>query len=254
MNKKTKVLIGFLLIIILIGLIFGISTIVRFCKLQSILNKVNENVEKNNYYMKTTITNKGITQITETYYKEGVGKFISADDTYIWFDGTNAYSIDEEKQVAIILNSNEVIGVINNESFASLYPGYTDSFLERLMLAGDFSNKFKTDYHNGKKCTIITIKGDEYTKTFWITKDMQNLVKAEINFSNGDNFEYKYDLMFHSTQTRDIKLPDISEYKVIEASTGESIETNILDNNIKLDVQNVVVENIITDTSSVPIG
>lgn len=254
MNKKTKVLIGFGIIILLIGLIFGITTIVRFCKLQSILNAVKENVDKNNFYMKTTIINKGISQITETYYKEGVGKFVSEDGTYIWFDGTNAYSIDEENKTAVILNSNEIIGVVNNESFASLYPGYTDGFLKRLFIAGDFSNKFKTDYHNGKKCTIITIKEDEYTKTFWITKDFKNLVKAEINFSNGDSFEYKYDLMFHSTQVRDVKLPDITEYKVIDSSTGKNIETNILDNDIKLDVQNVVVENVITDTSNVPIG
>lgn len=254
MNKKTKVLIGLLTIILLIGLIFGIATIVRFCKLQSILSVVKENVGKNNFYMKTTITNKGITQITETYYKEGVGKFVSDDGTYIWFDGTNAYSIDEENKIAVVLNSDETIAVINNESFASLYPGYTDGFFKRLFIAGDFLNKIKTDYHNGKKCTIITIKNEEYTKTFWITKDMKQLVKAEINFSNGDIYEYKYDLMFHSTQIRDIKLPDISEYKVVDASTGENIETNILDNDIKLDVQNVVVENVTTDTLTSPIG
>lgn len=254
MNKKTKVLIGLLAIILLIGLIFGIATIVRFCKLQSILSVVKENVGKNNYYMKTTIINNGVSNITETYYKEGVGKFVSEDGTYIWFDGTNAYSIDEENKIAVILNSNEIIGVVNNESFASLYPGYTDGFLKRLMIAGDFSNKFKTDYHNGKKCTIITIVEKEYTKTFWIEKDMQNLVKAEINFANGDNFEYKYDLMFHSTQVRDIKLPDISEYKVIDGSTGKNVETTILDNDIKLDVQNVVVENVIIDTVDNPIG
>lgn len=253
MNKKTKFLITIFIIILLIGLIFGIATIVRFCKLQNILSVVKENVEKNNFYMKTTITNKGITQITETYYKEGVGKFVSKDGTYIWFDGTNAYSIDEENKIAKILNTNEIVGVINNESFASLYPGYTDGIFKRLFIAGDFSNRFKTDYHNGKKCTIITIKNEGYTKTFWITKDMKNLVKAEINFSNGDIYEYKYDLMFHSTQIRDIKLPDISEYKVVDASTGETIEINVLDNNIKLDAQNVVVENVITDTSTAPI-
>lgn len=254
MSKKIKALTGLIVIIILIGLIFGIATIIRFCKLQNILNTVKENVEKNNFYLKTTIVNNGKTQITETYYKNNVGKFISEDGTYIWFDGTNAYSIDEKNKIAIILNSDEIIGVINNESFASLYPGYTAGFLKRIMIAGDFSNKFKTDYHNGKKCTIITIKENDYTKTFWITKDMKNLVKAELNFSNGDKYEYKYDLMFHLTQMRDIKLPDISEYKVIDSSTGEKIETNILDSDVKLDLQNVVVENIITDTSTVPIG
>ncbi len=254
MSKKTKVLIGLVIVILLIGLIFGVATIVRFCKLQSILNQVKENVGKNNFYMKTTIINDGKSQITETYYKEGVGKFVSGDGTYIWFDGTNAYSIDEKNKTAIILNSNEIIGVINNESFASLYPGYTDGFFKRLMFAGDFSNKIRTDYHNGKKCTVVVITEKDYIKTFWITKDMHNLVKAEINFSNGDNFEYKYDLMFHSTQVRDIKLPDITEYTVIDGSTGKNVETNILDNDMKLEVQNVVVENITTDANTNPIG
>lgn len=254
MSKKTKFLIGFIVVIFLIGLIFGIATIIRFCKLQSILNVVKENVEKNNFYMKTTIINKGVSKVTETYYKDGVGKFVSGDGTYIWFDGTNAYSIDEKNKIAFVLNSDDMIGVVNNESFASLYPGYTDGFLKRLMLAGDLSNKIKTDYHNGEKCTIITITEKEYTKTFWITKDMHILTKSEIKFANGDNYEYKYNLMFHSTQLMDVKLPDISAYTITDSKTGEKIETKILDNNVKLDAQNVVVENVITDTGKNPIG
>lgn len=254
MSKKTKCLIGLIITIILIGLTFGITTIVRFCKLQSILNEVKENVEKNNFYMKTTIINKGASKITETYYKDGVGKFVSGNGTYIWFDGKNAYSIDEKNKKAAVLNLEETIGVINNESFASLYPGYTDGFFKRLMIAGDFSNKIKTDYHNGEKCIIITIKEKEYTKTFWITKDLYKLVKSEIKFTNGDNYEYKYNLMFHSTQTMDIRLPDLTEYTITDSQTGEKIETNILDNNIKLDVQNVVVENVIKENVSNPIG
>lgn len=254
MNKKTKILIGLLIAIILIGLFYGIATIYRFCRLQSIWSSLKENVNKNNFYIKTIITNKGTSRTTETYYKEGVGKFVSEDGTYIWFDGTNAYSIDEENKKAIILNSEETIGVVNRESFASLYPGYTDGFFKRLILAGNFSNKIKTEYHNGKKCTVITIKEKEYEKKIWITKDLHNLIKAEIKFSNGDKYEYKYDLRFHSTQLRDIQLPDISEYTVIDSSTGKSVETNTLDNDIKLETQNIVVENIITNTISTPIG
>lgn len=254
MNKKTKILIGLIITILLIGLIFGIATIYRFCRLQSIWSSLKENVNKNNFYMKTVITNKGASKTTETYYKGGVGKFVSEDGTYIWFDGTNAYSIDEKNKKVIILNSEDIIGVVNSESFASLYPGYTDGFFKRLIMVGDFSNKIKTDYHNGKKCTVITITKKEYEKTYWITKDLYNLVKAEIKFSNGDNYEYKYDLKFHSTQLRDVKLPDISEYTVIDSSTGEEVEKNILDNDIKLETQNVVVENVITNTTSTPIG
>ena len=254
MNKKTKFLISFIVIILLIGLIFGIATIVRLCKLQGILNKVKENVGKNNFYLGTTIVNKGVSKKTETYYKDGVGKFVSGDGTYIWFDGTNTYSIDETNKKAVILNSQETIGVINNESFASLYPGYTDGFFKRLMFAGNFSNKIKTDYHNGEKCIIITISEKGYTKTFWITKDMHILVKSEIKFSNGDIYEYKYNLMFNVIQLRDVKLPDITEYTIIDEKNGEKLETSTLNNNIQLETQNVVVENVITDTVKNPIG
>lgn len=248
MSTKTKVLICLMAIIALIGLIFGIITITRFCKLQSILNKVKENVAKNNFYLKTTIINNGAWKTTETYYREGIGKFVSEDGTYIWFDGTNAYSINEKEKKAVVLDTKQIIGVINRESFASLYPGYTYGFFKRLMISGDLSNKIKIGYHNGKKCTIITITEKKHTKTFWITEDMKNLVKAEIRFTNGDTYEYIYDLSFYSTQVRDIKLPNISEYKVIDSITGKNIETNILDNDIKLETQNVVVENVITDS------
>lgn len=254
MNKKTKILVGIVILILLIGFIFGISTIVKFCKLQSILSKVNENVEKNNFFMRTTIVNKGVSQITETYYRDGVGKFVSNNGTYIWSDGTNAYSIDEINKTAIILDTNETIGVINKESFASLYPGYTDGFFKRLMIAGNVSTKIKTDYHNGKKCTIITVVENEYTKTFWISKEMNNLIKAEIEFANGDIYEYKYDLIFHSTQLIDVRLPDITEYTITNGATGEKVETNTLNNDIKLETQNVVVENVSADTKTTPVG
>ena len=252
MDKKTKTLIGFVILILLIGLIFGILTIIRFFELQKILNKVNDNVEKSNFFMKTTIFNKGTKQITETYYRNGVGKFVSDDGTYIWYDGTNAYSIDESQKIVVVLNTNEIIGVINRESFASLYPGYTGGFLKRIMIAGNLSNKFKTEYYDGMKCTVISITEKEYVKTFWITKDLKKLVKAEMKFSNGDIYEYKYDLIFNSTQAMDLKLPDISQYKVIDSVTGEEIETNLLNNDVKLEVQNVIVENLNINTNSNP--
>ena len=61
MSKKIKFLIILIIVLVIIGLIFGISTIVRFSKLQSIWSRVNENIEKENYYMETTIVNKGVT-------------------------------------------------------------------------------------------------------------------------------------------------------------------------------------------------
>ena len=77
MSKKMKILIALILILIVIGLVFGIGTICRFIKLQSIWSRLDRNIEKDNYYMETTIVNNGISTKTLTYYKEGIGKFVS---------------------------------------------------------------------------------------------------------------------------------------------------------------------------------
>lgn len=77
MSKKMKFLIGLIITLVVIGLIFGILTIYRFYRLQNILSKVKENVEKENFYMETTIINNGVSKKTKSYYKDGVGKFVS---------------------------------------------------------------------------------------------------------------------------------------------------------------------------------
>lgn len=221
MSKKMKFLIGLIIVLVIIGLVFGIATIYRFIRLQSIWSRVDENVEKNNFYMETTIVNDGVSKKTQTYYREGIGKFVSNDGTYIWFDGTEAYSIDETNKTAKVLDKTEDIGVVYKGSFASLYPGYTDGFFERLMFSGNLSNKIKTQFLNGEKCIVIEVNEKEYTRTFWITEKFKDLVQAKIEFSNGDIYEYKYKIEFHTTNLKDVELPDISEYTMIDNSTKE---------------------------------
>lgn len=77
MSKKLKFMIVLIIIIIIIGLVFGIGTICRFIRLKSIWDRLDRNIEKDNYFMETTIINKGVSTKTQTYYKEGIGKFIS---------------------------------------------------------------------------------------------------------------------------------------------------------------------------------
>lgn len=224
MSKKIKFLIILIIVLVIIGLIFGISTIVRFSKLQSIWSRVNENIEKENYYMETTIVNKGVTTKTKTYYKDGIGKFVSQNGTYIWFDGNNAYSVNETEKTMNMLNPEEEIGVVYKESFATLYPGFSYNLFEKIMLAGNLSNVIKTQYFNGQKCIMIEIKEDMYTKTYWITDDFKNLVQAKISFTNGDVYEYKYDIKFHTTKLSDVELPNITDYKITDNATGKTIE------------------------------
>ena len=224
MSKKIKFLIILIIVLVIIGLIFGISTIVRFSKLQSIWSRVNENIEKENYYMETTIVNKGVTTKTKTYYKDGIGKFVSQNGTYIWFDGNNAYSVNETEKTMNMLNPEEEIGVVYKESFATLYPGFSYNLFEKIMLAGNLLNVIKTQYFNGQKCIMIEIKEDMYTKTYWITDDFKNLVQAKITFTNGDVYEYKYDIKFHTTKLSDVELPNITDYKITDNATGKTIE------------------------------
>lgn len=224
MSKKIKFLIILIIVLVIIGLIFGISTIVRFSKLQSIWSRVNENIEKENYYMETTIVNKGVTTKTKTFYKDGIGKFVSQNGTYIWFDGNNAYSVNETEKTMNMLNPEEEIGVVYKESFATLYPGFSYNLFEKIMLAGNLLNVIKTQYFNGQKCIMIEIKEDMYTKTYWITDDFKNLVQAKITFTNGDVYEYKYDIKFHTTKLSDVELPNITDYKITDNATGKTIE------------------------------
>ncbi len=176
------------------------------------------------------------------------------DGSYIWYNGTQAYSINEKEKTAKILNKDADIGIVYKESFASLYPGYSSNFLERLLFAGNFSNKIKTQYYNGEKCTVIEVKSEKYTKTYWITDNFKNLVQAKIEFTNGDVYEYKYDMNFNTTRLKDIELPDISDYTVIDEITGENVETNTLENDVRLNTQNIVVENITNTVPVEPVG
>ena len=224
MSGKVKFIIILIITFVIIGLFFGISTIVRFSKLQPIWSRLEENIKKENYYMETTIVNKGVTTKTTTYYKDGIGKFVSHDGSYIWFDGEKAYSINEANKTMNMLNPNEEIGIVYKESFASLYPGYSYNWFEKMMLAGNLSNKIKTQYFNGQKCIMIEIKEDMYTKTYWITDDFKNLVQAKITFTNGDVYEYKYNIKFHTTKLSDVELPNVSEYTITDSVSGNKIE------------------------------
>ena len=83
MSKKMKFLIIMISLAIIIGLIFGIMAIYRFCVIQSIFKKIDENIEIKNYSLKTTLTNsKGEKTVTQVYYKDGIGKNNASNGVY----------------------------------------------------------------------------------------------------------------------------------------------------------------------------
>ena len=77
MSKKLKVVLILISIIALIGLFSGIRAIRNFVILNTTISKLEENIEKNNYYLKTTMKSGEETTITEVYYNDGVGKNVS---------------------------------------------------------------------------------------------------------------------------------------------------------------------------------
>ena len=231
MNKKFLVLLFLVLILIIVGLVFGIIAIYRFSIIQDISRKINDNIEKDNYHMITTITSEdGTTNTTEAFYRNNVGKLIAGNGIYTWADGEYAYMVDEENKQVYILNiNNENLGLVSYSMFASVVPGYNKTVFDKFMLACNLNNMIKKVKEDDKDCFIIKISNENYIKTVWI--DMINAVpfKAEIEFNNGSKIKYEYSIKFNETRLKDIELPSIDEYTLIDAENNEIIKDNMFE-------------------------
>lgn len=248
MSKKMKILIGILIVLAVIGLIFGVITITRFIVLENILSDVQKNIEKENYNMKTMITNNGVVTTTYSYYRDGIGKFVYNNGIYIWYDGELALQVSEKVNEAILLSTIDgPIAVVGKESFATLYPGYSSNFFGRLMFAGDISNKIESELHNGKKCTVITIQEELCTKKYWIEKKSNKLIKAEAAFTNGDLYSYTYEINFNTTGIGDVELPDLSNYTIVDGKTNEEIDLKDTNQNNNIEPKEIVIENVVNN-------
>lgn len=216
MSKKKKIGIMVLIAIFIVGLIYGIRAIKNFYIIQSIFSEVEENVKKDNYYLRNTVTHNEESTLSKIFYKDGIGKMIAENGLYTWVNGENAYMVDEENKTIYTLDLEKSLGLVSNEMFASLIPGYSKNIFERFIMAGNMQNKIKSDKINDKKCYMIKIKEENNVKTYWIEKNSKKLIKATVQFSNGDSYQYDYELQFGVTKIKDVELPDITEYTIIE--------------------------------------
>lgn len=226
MSKKLKIILILISIIAIIGLFSGIRAIRNFVILNTTISKLEENIEKNNYYLKTTMKTGDETSTTEVYYNDGVGKNVSASGVYTWVDGEKAYMINENNKEAykIEISQENSPLLVSNEMFMSLIPGNSKGIFSRLWIAGNFENSIKSEKLNDEKCYKISIKEGQAIKSVWVTKSRRYPVKAEMKFSNGDVFEYEYDLKFYITKLKDVELPDLTEYKMYDYKTQKEIE------------------------------
>jgi hypothetical protein len=140
MSKKIKFLIILILIIALIGILSGVRAIKNVIVLNNAISKLEENLEKDNYYLKTIVKADGKTSKTETFYREGVGKSVTNDGVYTWVDGERAYMVDEQnkKVYNIEISKENSPMLVSNNMYISLIPGHSKSFFERLILVRKF--------------------------------------------------------------------------------------------------------------------
>ena len=54
---------------------------------------------------------------------------------------------------------------------------------------------------------------------FWLEKNTNTLVKSKIEFSNGEQYEFKYEVKYYQTKISDIELPKLDEYTKLEDTT-----------------------------------
>ena len=218
MNKKLFVGLIIAIIFIVIGFLFGTITMVRFLNLNTIYSALDEYVEKENYTLVTTVKYNDQTIKTEMRYVDGIGKNIAENGIYTWNDGEKAYMVDEENKKITALKTEEMVGIVLRDSFAQLVPGYSTSFFSKLAFAGDISNKIYTEKINDVKYKVIEVSDENSTKRMWVSSKMNHLVKAEVEFPNGDIFYYDYNISFGDTYKASVQLPDITEYTLV---TGE---------------------------------
>lgn len=218
---KKKIGICLLIILVIIGLICGIRGIRNFWIIQNIFNQLEENLEKDNYYLRTTTNYNNTSTLTKIYYKEGIGKMVAENGIYTWVDGEKAYMVDEENKTIYNLDIENSIGLVSSEMFASFVPGYSKNAIERFIMAASLQNKIKSDKIDDKKCYMIQINEEGYTKTYWIEKVSKKPLKAKIEFEDGQVYEYDYQLQFNVTKLKDVELPDITDYTIIEAQAND---------------------------------
>lgn len=231
MSKKLKALLIIISIVVIIGLFFGISTIIRFFELNDIYNKIEKHIQKDNYKIITTANDKDSVTKTITYYRDGIGKFVTNNGIYTWTDGTKAYVIDEENKEAKELDvrdEKKSKTLISSNLLASLIPEYTNSFFDKIILAGNLKNTIKTETIDDEKCLKIEIKDENYIKTIWISKKTAAPVKSKIYFiESNETIETNYKITYQQTTLKDIELPDFTEYTVTKLDETTESEAKV---------------------------
>lgn len=223
MNKKLLIGIVIAIILCFIGLIYGSYTTIKFLRLNNVYKALEDHANRENFMLTTVAKYKDSETATVMYYKDGVGKMLSANGIYTWNKDAMVYIVDEENEVLNMVTDESFSGAVFKDSFAQLVPGYSYNTLGRLVFAADMNNKIKTEKVGNVKYYKIESKDENATKRIWISSTMNYLVKAEIEFPNGDMIEYDYTIKFEETLDSHVALPDLTEY-TLKTDTGLDLE------------------------------
>ena len=248
-----RVLIIIVILFLLFCLFLGARTIINFRKLKVILDKQNDYIEKDNYYLKTTIKNGEKRKETVAYYRSGTGKLVAENGVYSWTDGEDAYMIDEENKLVYVVNINKNPELlVSYDKFAYLIPGYKESFWNKLKLVGNLFNSIKTENLDEDECYKITIQDKNYIKTVWVTKRNCVPIRTTMEFPSGEILEYNYELKFTYTKFINIEMPDLNDYKILDYETQKVIVDKFVsdeteENSNTVSEDNLQYDNVISD-------
>ena len=206
---KEKVLKILLIIAVLVFIALGIFTIYKFVIINKILNKMQEYVSIDNYYMKV-IDKDDESGTMEIYYKDGIGKSITTANICTWTNGTEAYMFNEVTKKIQKVNMESPL-LISNEFVASVVPGYSKSFVQKLLLASNLNTSVKVKNYDGIKYYVITTKENKV----WFEYDSLLPAQANLEMSTVKK-TYTYEINFDVVREDDVKKPNLAEYIFVD--------------------------------------
>lgn len=212
-DKLLKIFIILVIVFLIFCFITGISAIYKMIVFNKIFENMENKISFNNYYMKMTSKEDKESNL-EIYYKNGIGKLVTSNGFYTWTDGTEAYLINEESKEYYKMTLDD-LGLISDEAVASMIPGYSETKVGRMLLAGKITTSVKTEKVNGFKYYKIKTEDENQQKVIWLNKD--TLLPSEVRLKVGnEEFVYNYEIKFENIKSEEVAKPNLEEYTLLE--------------------------------------